>query len=109
MRGIWSQDLAERLDSVTRLVDSAARSVKDSEVLHGQFVLVFQAAERDALRLNVSPVANHGEGVDRRPAAFFEAVEGEGDLRAGDDARQLFDLKVFGKLLKYGVNALRHH
>ena len=69
------------------VIQAAARAVMDRQVLNGVGVAILEAAVMEPLRRDVPAAADRGEGVGRRPAAFFEAIERERAAIAGRDRR----------------------
>src|SRR5689334_9406276 len=77
-----------------------ARATEDGQVLDGLGVAVFEAAESQAMSVDVPAAADGGQGVRRRPAAFRQAIERERTLLPRSDVRQFLDGKVLRLLLE---------
>src|SRR5579859_2901289 len=77
---------------------SAAWAVENGEVLHRVGMPVLEPAIGKPAQVEVPAAADCLHRIGRRPAAFFQAIQGKRAALAGDGVGQLLDLEVLGPL-----------
>ena len=82
------------------VMEVAARTVQDREILDRPGVTILEAAEGDAARLDAPTAAERHKRVGRGPAAFLQSVKRERPGLRGNNVGDFLDVEIIRQLLE---------